>query len=114
MGLQMRCVLCTDPSCDGKEYSVKYDYWYHGRQRGTKIVCSSQIRVQGNRRFHDISDNGGYIHSFLVEVNNEETVVNEAGQGDLGRNGELQTGRTETIRDHRGIPGEIDINENKE
>ena len=123
MALKVNCSRCTDPTCNGQEYTANYDYWDGGRQRGKKIVCESQVFHQGNRVFHFIKTDK-HQHRFEAEVIKPEeteienqTVVNEAGQEALGEDGEPQTERTTALRNqeriHREMPeaevGETEI-----
>lgn len=63
MALEVSCTRCTDPTCSGKEYQVKYDYDHFGRIRGTKTVCESQVWKQGGRCNYTIHT-GRFRHTF--------------------------------------------------
>jgi len=120
MALKVNCNRCTDPTCSGQEYTVDFDYWDNGRQRGTKIVCFSQIYDQGRHKFHIIKTKT-HEHRFEAEIKKPpeevivehtiETVVNQTGREATGESRQIQTERATALRNQEKIHREMSEDE---
>lgn len=78
MVMKVNCSLCANPECNGKEFTVKYDYMHGARRMGSRVVCSSQVFKQGNEFKHTIVEDGKFHHTFTaVPVQEDDRAIGE-------------------------------------
>jgi hypothetical protein len=80
-----RCSICKSKKCDGKEYQVKGEFQFYGRNQVDKVVCSSSVRQGASGKWwHEIVCGHGI--SFWLEALpvGSETTINapRGGEGE--------------------------------